>query len=44
MEQPVFPLAPGRYVVTGGRQYTLILTVHPNGPLWGRATNRTIKC
>jgi hypothetical protein len=29
MEQPVFPLAPGRYVVTGGRQYTSILTIHP---------------
>ena len=29
MEQPVFPIVPGRYVVTGGRQYTSILTIHP---------------
>ena len=31
MEQPVFPLPAGRYVVTGGRIYTSILTVHPKG-------------
>jgi hypothetical protein len=29
MEQPDFPLAPGRYVVTGGRQTTATLTIHP---------------
>ncbi len=29
MEQPVFPLAPGKYVVTGGREATAVLTVHP---------------
>jgi hypothetical protein len=29
MEQPVFPLAPGRYVVTGGRATTATLTIHP---------------
>jgi hypothetical protein len=29
MEQPEFPLAPGRYVVTGGRQTTATLTIHP---------------
>jgi hypothetical protein len=29
MEQPEFPLAPGRYVVTGGRTTTATLTIHP---------------
>lgn len=29
MEQPVFPLLPGRYLVTGRRATTAILTVHP---------------
>lgn len=28
MEQPVFPLAPGQYLVTGDREATAILTVH----------------
>ena len=27
MEQPTFPLAPGQYVVTGGREVTAMLTV-----------------
>lgn len=31
MEQPAFPIPPGRYVVTGGREMTAILTVHPKG-------------
>jgi hypothetical protein len=31
MEQPEFPLPPGRYVVTGGREVTAVLTVHPKG-------------
>ena len=31
MEQPTFPIAPGRYVVTGGRQATAILTIHEKG-------------
>ena len=31
MEAPEFPLPPGRYVVTGGREATAILTVHPKG-------------
>src|SRR4030095_9351399 len=31
MEQPEFPVPPGRYVVTGGRDVTAILTVHPKG-------------
>lgn len=29
MEQPSFPIPPGKYVVTGGRETTAILTVHP---------------
>jgi hypothetical protein len=29
MEQPEFPLAPGHYMVTGGREVTTVLTVHP---------------
>lgn len=29
MEQPTFPLAPGQYLVTGRRQATAILTIHP---------------
>lgn len=31
MEQPEFPLPPARYVVTGGREVTAVLTVHPKG-------------
>jgi hypothetical protein len=29
MEQPVFPIPPGTYVVTGGREATALLTIHP---------------
>jgi hypothetical protein len=29
MEQPEFPLAPGQYRVSGGREVTTVLTVHP---------------
>jgi hypothetical protein len=29
MEKPDFPLPPGRYVVTGDREVTTVLTVHP---------------
>ncbi|MGB3177355.1 MAG: hypothetical protein WBA90_05690 [Albidovulum sp.] len=29
MEAPVFPLAPGQYVVTGAREVTSVLTVEP---------------
>ena len=29
MESPEFPLAPGRYLVTGDREVTTVLTVHP---------------
>ena len=28
MEQPEFPLAPGQYMVTGGREVTTVLTIH----------------
>jgi hypothetical protein len=31
MEQPEFPLPPGKYVVTGGREKTAVLTVHAKG-------------
>ncbi len=31
MEQPVFPIVAGRYVVTGGREAVSILTIHPQG-------------
>lgn len=29
MEGPSFPLPPGKYVVTGGRDVTAVLTIHP---------------
>ena len=29
MEQPIFPLPPGKYVVTGARRVTAVLTIHP---------------
>lgn len=31
MEAPTFPLAPGKYLVTGNRDVTSVLTVHPRG-------------
>ena len=31
MEAPVFPIPPGKYVVTGGREMTAVLTVHAKG-------------
>ncbi|KAK3260065.1 hypothetical protein CYMTET_30963 [Cymbomonas tetramitiformis] len=30
MEKPDFPLAPGKYIVTGGREVSSILTVYPD--------------
>jgi len=29
MEPPVFPLPPGKYLVTGDREVTTVLTIHP---------------
>ena len=29
MEKPDFPVPPGKYVVTGNREVTAVLTVHP---------------
>lgn len=29
MEQPTFPLPPGKYMVTGRREVTAVLTIHP---------------
>jgi hypothetical protein len=29
MEKPYFPLAPGKYLVTGDREVTTVLTIHP---------------
>jgi hypothetical protein len=31
MERPMFPIPPGKYVVTGGRETTAVLTVHAKG-------------
>lgn len=31
MEKPDFPITPGRYVVTGDREVTTVLTVRPSG-------------
>jgi hypothetical protein len=31
MEQPDFPLPAGKYLVTGGREVTTVLTIHPRG-------------
>ncbi|MDR4481734.1 MAG: hypothetical protein R3B95_00455 [Nitrospirales bacterium] len=29
MEQPTFPIPPGKYLVTGDREVTTVLTIHP---------------
>lgn len=46
MEQPVFPLAAGRYLVTGDREVTTVLTVYPpdrNGnQRWALADGATL--
>jgi hypothetical protein len=31
MEQPDFPVPPGKYLVTGDREVTSVLTIHPKG-------------
>lgn len=30
MEQPRFPISPGKYMVTGNREVTAVLTIHPS--------------
>ena len=46
MEQPEFPLPPGKYRVTGGREVTTVLTIYPadqNGDRrWELADNATL--
>ena len=46
MEAPLFPLPPGRYVVTGGREVTAVLTVEPpdasGAQAWSLADGATI--
>ena len=46
MEQPVFPVAPGKYVVTGDRQVQAVLTIHPRGDdgvqRWELSDNATL--
>ena len=34
MEKPDFPLPPGKYVVTGGREITTVLTISDDGDQW----------
>jgi hypothetical protein len=34
MEKPDFPLPPGQYVVTGGRETTAVLTIAADGDTW----------
>ena len=46
MEQPSFPIPPGKYVVTGGREVTAVLTIHPKGDdgvqRWELSDNATL--
>ena len=46
MERPSFPIAPGKYVVTGGREVTAVLTIHPKGndgvQRWELSDNATL--
>ena len=46
MEKPAFPLSPGKYVVTGDREVTTVLTVHPvekdGAQRWELANGATI--
>lgn len=46
MEKPDFPLRPGKYVVTGNREVTSVLTIHPMGEngtqLWELANSATL--
>lgn len=46
MEQPRFPVPPGRYLVTGGREVAAVLTIHPpdgkGEPRWELSDGATI--
>jgi hypothetical protein len=46
MEKPQFPLAPGKYLVTGDRAVTSVLTIHPpdkkNVARWDLANGATL--
>ena len=46
MEQPSFPVPPGKYVVTGGREVTAVLTIYPKGAdgtqRWELSDNATL--
>jgi hypothetical protein len=46
MEQPRFPIAPGKYVVTGDREVQAVLTIHPKGDdgvqRWELSDNATL--
>ena len=46
MEQPSFPVPPGRYVVTGDREVQAVLTIHPKGDdgaqRWELSDNATL--
>ena len=46
MEKPTFPLAAGKYLVTGDREVTTVLTVHPRdkdgNQRWELADGRTL--
>ena len=46
MEQPSFPVPPGKYVVTGGREVTAVLTIYPKSAdgtqRWELSDNATL--
>jgi hypothetical protein len=42
MEAPAFPLPPGQYVVTGGREVTSVLTVEEDGTTWNLADGASL--
>jgi hypothetical protein len=42
MESPAFPLPPGQYVVTGGREVTSVLTIAADGTTWSLADGASL--